>query len=55
MASRSGDDMRKTILIFHEFRVTATPALSKHIYPKIHYPEVYVLEGGYFSVLQLSP
>ncbi|KAF9503125.1 hypothetical protein BS47DRAFT_1310241, partial [Hydnum rufescens UP504] len=28
MASRSGDGMRKTILVFHEFRVKRTPTLS---------------------------
>jgi hypothetical protein len=22
-------------------------ALNHHVYPKIHYPEVYILEGGY--------
>ncbi|KAF9505593.1 hypothetical protein BS47DRAFT_1489782 [Hydnum rufescens UP504] len=35
MASRSGDDMRKTILIFHEFRVTRTPTLSVPFPPSI--------------------
>ena len=21
--------------------------MNNHVYPKIHYPEVYILEGGY--------
>jgi len=51
--SRSGDGMGKTILIFHcEFSVKRAPTFAKHlrskdrsmnghVYPKIHYPEVY--------------
>ncbi|KAF9505595.1 hypothetical protein BS47DRAFT_1306417, partial [Hydnum rufescens UP504] len=66
MASRSGDGMRKTILVFHEFRVKRTPTFAKHllskdrsmnghIYPKIPYPEVCVLEGGYSQYCSCHP
>ncbi|KIJ68949.1 hypothetical protein HYDPIDRAFT_80433 [Hydnomerulius pinastri MD-312] len=55
----SGDSSKKTILVFHcEFSAKRAPtfakhlrskdrALNNHVYPKIHYPEVYILEGGY--------
>ncbi|KAI9570429.1 hypothetical protein HD554DRAFT_2018696 [Boletus coccyginus] len=55
----SGDASRKTVLVFHcEFSVKRAPTIAKHlrskdramnnhVYPKIHYPEVYILEGGY--------
>lgn len=29
-------------------------ALNNHVYPKIHYPEVYILEGGYCQYFKLS-
>jgi len=29
-------------------------ALNNHIYPKIHYPEVYILEGGYCEYFKAS-
>jgi M-phase inducer tyrosine phosphatase len=29
-------------------------AMNNHIYPKIHYPEVYVLEGGYCQYFKAS-
>ncbi|KAF9646845.1 hypothetical protein BDM02DRAFT_3188462 [Thelephora ganbajun] len=57
--SVSGDASGKTVLIFHcEFSAKRAPtfakhlrskdrAMSNHLYPKIHYPEVYILEGGY--------
>ncbi|EPQ58093.1 hypothetical protein GLOTRDRAFT_119967 [Gloeophyllum trabeum ATCC 11539] len=57
--SVSGDPCKKTVLIFHcEFSVKRAPtfakhlrskdrALNHHVYPRIHFPEVYVLEGGY--------
>ncbi|KAG9318859.1 hypothetical protein JVU11DRAFT_965 [Chiua virens] len=55
----SGDTYRKTVLVFHcEFSAKRAPTIAKHlrskdramnhrVYPKIHYPEIYVLEGGY--------
>ncbi|KIY71553.1 Rhodanese-like protein [Cylindrobasidium torrendii FP15055 ss-10] len=57
--SVSGDAYRKTILVFHcEFSMKRAPTFAKHlrakdrslnnsVYPKIHYPEVYILDGGY--------
>ncbi|KDQ59534.1 hypothetical protein JAAARDRAFT_56545 [Jaapia argillacea MUCL 33604] len=57
--SVSGDAGKKTILIFHcEFSAKRAPTFAKHlrskdrsmnnhVYPRIHYPEVYILEGGY--------
>ncbi|KAI0831775.1 hypothetical protein BC628DRAFT_1407389 [Trametes gibbosa] len=57
--STSGDAGTKTILVFHcEFSVKRAPtfakhlrskdrAMNNHVYPKVHYPEVYILEGGY--------
>ncbi|KAG1756465.1 uncharacterized protein EDB91DRAFT_17179 [Suillus paluster] len=57
--SVSGDSQRKTILVFHcEFSAKRAPTFAKHLrakdramnnhmYPRIHYPEVYILEGGY--------
>ncbi|KAJ2957148.1 hypothetical protein NUW54_g14619 [Trametes sanguinea] len=59
MPSTSSDPNKKTILVFHcEFSVKRAPtfakhlrskdrALNNHVYPKVHYPEVYILEGGY--------
>jgi len=29
-------------------------AMNNHVYPKIHYPEVYILEGGYCQYFKLS-
>lgn len=58
--SRSGDGAgRKRVLVFHcEFSAKRAPTFAKHMrskdrsmnghnYPNIHYPEVYILEGGY--------
>lgn len=57
--SMSGDAAKKTILVFHcEFSQKRAPTFAKHlrskdrslnghVYPRIHYPEVYILEGGY--------
>ena len=63
--SRSGDAVgRKRILVFHcEFSVKRAPTFAKHlrskdrsmnghVYPNIHYPEVYILEGGYSGYYQ---
>ncbi|PFH52435.1 hypothetical protein AMATHDRAFT_140236 [Amanita thiersii Skay4041] len=66
-ASVSGDPNEKTILIFHcEFSAKRAPtfakhlrakdrAMNNHVYPKIHYPEVYILEGGYCQYFRTSP
>ncbi|KAH7912126.1 hypothetical protein BJ138DRAFT_829673 [Hygrophoropsis aurantiaca] len=55
----SGDSSKKTVLVFHcEFSAKRAPtfakhlrakdrAMNNHVYPRIHYPEVYILEGGY--------
>ncbi|KAH6919017.1 tyrosine phosphatase [Coprinopsis sp. MPI-PUGE-AT-0042] len=64
--SVSGDSTRKTVLIFHcEFSAKRAPtfakhlrakdrAMNNHVYPKIHYPEVYILEGGYCNYYKTS-
>ncbi|KAF9533474.1 hypothetical protein CPB83DRAFT_889977 [Crepidotus variabilis] len=64
--SVSGDSAKKTILIFHcEFSAKRAPTFAKHLrakdraanhhaYPKIHYPEVYILEGGYCQYFKES-
>ncbi|KAJ4488016.1 hypothetical protein J3R30DRAFT_881327 [Lentinula aciculospora] len=64
--SVSGDSQKKTVLIFHcEFSAKRAPTFAKHLrskdramnnhsYPKIHYPELYVLEGGYCSYYKRS-
>ncbi|KAL7283074.1 hypothetical protein ACG7TL_002498 [Trametes sanguinea] len=64
MPSTSSDPNKKTILVFHcEFSVKRAPtfakhlrskdrALNNHVYPKVHYPEVYILEGGYSQYFQ---
>ncbi|KAF9009423.1 hypothetical protein BDQ17DRAFT_1235420 [Cyathus striatus] len=65
--SISGDLTRKTILVFHcEFSAKRAPtfakhlrsrdrAMNNHVYPKIHYPEVYILEGGYCQYFKSNP
>ncbi|KAF5391347.1 hypothetical protein D9757_001939 [Collybiopsis confluens] len=64
--SVSGDGQKKSVLIFHcEFSVKRAPTFAKHLrsrdramnnhnYPKIHYPELYILEGGYCSYFKRS-
>ncbi|KIK06553.1 hypothetical protein K443DRAFT_129827 [Laccaria amethystina LaAM-08-1] len=64
--SVSGDKTRKTILVFHcEFSAKRAPTFAKHlrakdrsmnnhVYPKICYPEVYILEGGYCQYFKTS-
>ncbi|KAI0964752.1 rhodanese-like domain-containing protein [Xylaria arbuscula] len=54
----------KTILIFHcEYSVHRAPRMARHIrsedrtinaefYPRLNYPEVYILEGGYSDFFQ---
>ncbi|KAF9246131.1 hypothetical protein BU15DRAFT_39576 [Melanogaster broomeanus] len=62
----SGDSSKKTVLVFHcEFSAKRAPTIAKHLrskdramnnhmYPKIHYPEVYILEGGYCDYYKRS-
>ncbi|KAH7889241.1 hypothetical protein F5I97DRAFT_1923807 [Phlebopus sp. FC_14] len=62
----SGDSSRKTVLVFHcEFSAKRAPTFAKHLrskdratnnhmYPRIHYPEVYILEGGYCEYYRQS-
>ncbi|GAA5957620.1 hypothetical protein JCM3765_001457 [Sporobolomyces pararoseus] len=57
----------KTILIFHcEFSATRAPTSASHLrkqdrrinlsqYPKVHYPEVYILQGGYKAYWEAYP
>jgi M-phase inducer tyrosine phosphatase len=64
--STSGDPAKKTVLIFHcEFSAKRAPtfakylrakdrAMNNHVYPRIHYPEVYILEGGYCQYFKSS-
>ncbi|RDB24037.1 M-phase inducer phosphatase [Hypsizygus marmoreus] len=65
--SISGDAVKKTVLVFHcEFSAKRAPTFAKHlrakdrsmnnhVYPKIHFPEVYILEGGYCQYFKTSP
>ncbi|KAK4686068.1 M-phase inducer tyrosine phosphatase, partial [Tremellales sp. Uapishka_1] len=67
--SRSGelDDGEQVVLVFHcEFSAKRAPTFAKHLrsrdrilnnalYPKIFYPEVYILEGGYCGFYQSRP
>ncbi|KAK7467081.1 m-phase inducer phosphatase [Stygiomarasmius scandens] len=65
--SVSGDPAKKTVLIFHcEFSAKRGPTFAKHlrskdramnniVYPKVHYPELYILEGGYSAYFKRSP
>ncbi|GAA6063281.1 hypothetical protein JCM10212_004663 [Sporobolomyces blumeae] len=57
----------RTVLIFHcEFSAKRAPTCAKHLrnvdrvrncasYPKVHYPEVYVLQGGYEAFYRAYP
>ncbi|KAM0792372.1 hypothetical protein ACM66B_005052 [Microbotryomycetes sp. NB124-2] len=57
----------KTVLIFHcEFSAKRAPTTAKHlrnsdrhrnhaVYPNIHYPEVYILQGGYAEFYKSFP
>ncbi|KAG9097818.1 cell division cycle- protein [Ceratobasidium sp. 370] len=65
--SRSGDATKKDILVFHcEFSVKRAPTFAKHLrsrdralnshaYPKVHYPEVYVMAGGFCQYFKEKP
>ncbi|KAF7796724.1 hypothetical protein EIP86_007907 [Pleurotus ostreatoroseus] len=64
--STSGDPNKKTVIVFHcEFSLQRAPTFAKHLrskdralnnqfYPSVHYPEVYVLEGGYCEYFKHS-
>lgn len=59
--------MKKVVLVFHcEYSAMRAPTIAKHIrekdrhlnmphYPALHYPEVYILEGGFASYFAHSP
>ncbi|KAI9446729.1 hypothetical protein H4582DRAFT_599419 [Lactarius indigo] len=64
--SVSGEGGPKPILIFHcEFSAKRAPTFAKHLrskdravnnhnYPRVHFPEVYILEGGYCQYFKES-
>lgn len=64
--SVSGEGGLKHILIFHcEFSAKRAPTFAKHLrskdravnnhnYPRVHFPEVYILEGGYCQYFKES-
>ncbi|KAI0059081.1 hypothetical protein BV25DRAFT_1167038 [Artomyces pyxidatus] len=64
--STSGQGGLKHILVFHcEFSAKRAPTFAKHLrskdralnnhnYPNIHFPEVYILEGGYCQYFKES-
>ncbi|KAH8825331.1 tyrosine phosphatase [Flagelloscypha sp. PMI_526] len=65
-ATLSCDSVKQTILVFHcEFSAKRAPTFAKtlrqmdrtdngHFYPRIFWPEVYVLEGGYCAYFARS-
>ncbi|KAK8861570.1 hypothetical protein IAR55_002392 [Kwoniella newhampshirensis] len=67
--SRSGElgEGEQVVLVFHcEFSAKRAPTFAKHLrsrdrlinnalYPRIFYPEVYILEGGYCGFYQTQP
>ncbi|KAH7340966.1 Rhodanese-like domain-containing protein [Rhizoctonia solani] len=65
--SRSGDGAKKDVLVFHcEFSVKRAPTFAKHLrsrdralnsisYPNVHYPEVYVMAGGFNQYFKEKP
>lgn len=65
--SGEGDSTQQTVLIFHcEFSVCRGPEYAKFLrqtdrnmntqnFPKVHYPEVYILEGGYCDFFKQFP
>ncbi|KAJ9125574.1 hypothetical protein QFC22_000536 [Naganishia vaughanmartiniae] len=66
--SRSGEGHEKpTVVVFHcEFSNKRAPAIAKFlrsrdrtlnndVYPKVHYPELYILEGGYCDFFDKCP
>ncbi|KAG8803909.1 cell division cycle- protein [Serendipita sp. 399] len=68
VSSQSGTPgVRHPVLVFHcEFSAKRGPTFAKHfrakdrarnthVYPKLHYPELYILEGGYCSYYSAYP
>lgn len=65
--SEDGTSQGKTVLIFHcEYSKERAPTSAKHLrnqdrhlnaalYPRIHYPEVYVLQGGFKTFYERFP
>lgn len=65
--SGEGDTTQQTVLIFHcEFSACRGPEYAKYLrqhdrnmntqnFPKVHYPEVYVLDGGYCDFFKQFP
>ncbi|CAE7231595.1 unnamed protein product [Rhizoctonia solani] len=65
--SRSGDGTKKDVLVFHcEFSVKRAPTFAKHLrsrdralnshsYPNVHYPEVYIMAGGFNQYFKEKP
>ncbi|KAG8733392.1 cell division cycle- protein [Ceratobasidium sp. 423] len=65
--SRSGDGIKKDVLVFHcEFSAKRAPTFAKHLrsrdralnshsYPNVHYPEVYIMAGGYNQYFKEKP
>lgn len=65
--SGEGDTTQQTVLIFHcEFSLCRGPEYAKFLrqsdrnmntqnFPKVHYPEVYILEGGYCDFFKQFP
>ncbi|KAG8925071.1 cell division cycle- protein [Tulasnella sp. 408] len=63
----SPDGDLKTVLVFHcEFSAKRGPTFAKHLraqdrkrcheaYPRVHYPEVYILQGGYKGFWESHP
>jgi len=66
-SENSGEDTKRNILVFHcEFSSERGPALSRFLrnkdrddnkdnYPALHWPEIYLLHGGYKAFFQLFP
>ncbi|KAF8061560.1 hypothetical protein FPV67DRAFT_1452491 [Lyophyllum atratum] len=55
--STSGDSIKKTYPGFPLAKHLRAKdrAMNNHVYPKIHFPEVYILEGGYCQYFKTSP
>lgn len=61
------DESKRNIIVFHcEFSSERGPKLSRflrnndrsrneHVYPALHYPEMYLLHGGYEKFFELYP
>ncbi|CAE6469069.1 unnamed protein product [Rhizoctonia solani] len=65
--NRSGDGTKKDVLVFHcEFSAKRAPTFAKHLrsrdralnshsYPNVHYPEVYIMAGGFNQYFKEKP